>query len=207
DSAEPAEIKKAVEAGLCDGVTTNPSLIAKAGGDNATIIPKIVEVCDAPVLAETLSIDADGIVSEGKELAKISSNVVVKIPMAWDSLIAVKRLSQEGIPTAVTLIFNATQALLAARSGATYIAPFVGRREDISEEGAQAIAEMVDVYQLHGLPTELIVASIRGPLQVKQAALAGAHGVTVPFGVLKQMAEHPLTAAGIAKFLADAGKG
>ncbi|MCC6159262.1 MAG: fructose-6-phosphate aldolase [Deltaproteobacteria bacterium] len=206
DTADPAVISEAVSMGLCDGVTTNPSLIAKAGGDNATLIPRICAACKGPVLAETLSIDAAGIVAEGRELRRIADNVVVKIPMGKDGLKAVHALSAEKIPTAVTLIFNATQALLAARAGATYIAPFVGRVDDLSEDGTAMIGEIVDIYSLYDLPTQVIVASVRHPLHVKQVALAGAHAVTIPPDVLDKLTEHPLTAAGIAKFLADAKK-
>jgi transaldolase len=206
DSADPKQIKAACDMGLCDGVTTNPTLIAKVGGTNATIIPKICEICEGPVLAETLSLDADGIIKEGRELKKISDNVVIKIPMGKESLKAVHTLQAEGIATAVTLIFNASQAWLAARAGATYIAPFVGRLDDISEEGSVMISEIVDIYRIHNLPTEVIVASIRNPLQVKQAALAGAHAVTVPSDIIDKLIDHPLTKAGIDEFLADAGK-
>jgi len=205
DTADPGQVREAVAMGLCDGVTTNPTLIAKMGGTNATLIPNICEVCEGPVLAETLSLDADGIVREGRELKKIADNVVIKIPMCKAGLKAVRELSKEGIATAVTLIFNASQAWLAARAGATYIAPFVGRLDDISEEGAQMVAEIVEIYNIHGLSTEVIVASIRNPLQVKQAALAGAHAVTVPPEIIDKLVEHPLTKAGIDKFLADAG--
>lgn len=206
DSADPAQIREMVSLGLCDGVTTNPTLIAKMNSDNATLIPKICTECDGPVLAETISIEAEGIVKEGRELKKIAENVVIKIPMGKAGLKAVRALSKEGIATAVTLIFNASQAWLAARAGATYIAPFVGRIDDLSEEGYRMIEEIVEIYRIHGLTTEIIVASIRNPLQVKQAALAGANAVTVPPDLIDKLVDHPLTKAGIEKFLADAAK-
>jgi transaldolase len=192
--------------GLCDGVTTNPTLIAKAGGTNESLIPQICAACPGPVLAETLSVDAKGIVEEGRALRAIADNVVIKIPMSKDGLKAVHDLSAEGIETAVTLVFNATQAWLAAKAGAAYIAPFVGRIDDISEEGSAMIGEIVDLYQLHDYATQIIVASVRHPLHVKQVALAGAHAVTIPPAVLDKLAEHPLTTAGIAQFLKDAGR-
>ncbi len=206
DSANVKEIKEAVELGLCDGVTTNPSLIAKQGGDNKTIIPKICEACAGPVLAEVLSVDAEGIIREGRELAKIADNVVIKIPMGKEGLKAVAALSAEEIDTAVTLIFNASQAILAAKAGASFIAPFVGRLDDLSLDGLDMIREIVEIYTLYDFETEVIVASVRHPLHVKDSALAGADAVTVPYGIVEKLMNHPLTTAGIEKFLADAGR-
>ncbi len=204
DSANVKEIKEAVEMGLCDGVTTNPSLIAKEGGDNNTIIPKICEACAGPVLAEVLSVDAKGIVKEGRELAKIAKNVVIKIPMGKEGLKATAVLNAEEIDTAVTLVFSTGQALLAAKAGATFIAPFVGRLDDLSQDGMEMIQEIVEIYTLYDLETEVIVASVRHPMHVKDAALAGADAVTIPYAIVEKLMNHPLTTAGIEKFLADA---
>jgi transaldolase len=206
DSANVKEIKEAVEMGLCDGVTTNPSLIAKEGGDNKTIIPKICEACAGPVLAEVLSVDAPGIIKEGRELAKIAKNVVIKIPMGKEGLKATAALNAEEIDTAITLIFSTGQALLAAKAGATFIAPFVGRLDDLSQDGMEMIQEIVEIYSLYDLETEVIVASVRHPMHVKDAALAGADAVTIPYSIVEKLMNHPLTTAGIEKFLADAGK-
>jgi len=200
------EIKEAVEMGLCDGVTTNPSLIAKEGGDNKTIIPKICEACAGPVLAEVLAVDANGIIKEGRELAKIAKNVVIKIPMGKEGLKATAALNAEDIDTAVTLIFNTGQALLAAKAGATFIAPFVGRLDDLSQDGMEMIREIVEIYTLYDFETEVIVASVRHPMHVKDAALAGADAVTIPYAIVEKLMNHPLTTAGIEKFLADAGR-
>jgi transaldolase len=206
DSADAREIRQAVDLGLCDGVTTNPTLIAKTGKPNAEVIGEICRVTDAPVLAETVGISYDEIIAEGAALAKIAPNVVIKIPMCKDGLRAVRTFAGRGIRTAVTLIFNANQALLAAKAGASFIAPFVGRLDDQSDVGVEVIEEIMDVYDGYEFATEVIVASVRSPLHVKQSALAGAHAVTVPFALVDKLLAHPLTDAGIAKFLADAGR-
>ncbi len=206
DSADVNEIKQAVEMGLCDGVTTNPTLIAKTGKKNADVIKAICAVTDAPVNAETVGISYDEIVAEGTELRKIAPNVVVKIPMCKDGLRAVRYFAARDIASTVTLIFNASQALLAAKAGASFIAPFVGRLDDQSETGMEMISEIVEIYDSYDFDTEVVVASVRSPLHVKDAALAGAHAVTVPFSLLDKLMAHPLTELGIAKFLADAGR-
>ena len=206
DSADVNEIKQAVEMGLCDGVTTNPTLIAKTGKKNADVIKAICGITDAPVNAETVGISYDEIVAEGTELRKIAPNVVVKIPMCKDGLRAVRYFAARDIASTVTLIFNASQALLAAKAGASFIAPFVGRLDDQSETGMEMISEIVEIYDSYDFDTEVVVASVRSPLHVKDAALAGAHAVTVPFSLLDKLMAHPLTELGIAKFLADAGR-
>jgi transaldolase len=206
DSADVNEIKQAVEMNLCDGVTTNPTLIAKTGKKNADVIAAICKVTSMPVNAETVGISYDEIVREGAELAKIAPNVVVKIPMCKDGLRAVHYFAERSIASTVTLIFNAPQALLAAKAGASFIAPFVGRLDDQSETGMDMIADIVDIYDTYDFETEIVVASVRSPLHVKDAALAGAHAVTVPYALLDKLIAHPLTDLGIAKFLADAGR-
>lgn len=207
DSADVNEIKAAKAVGLCDGVTTNPTLIAKAG---KAMIPAIEDICklvDGPVHAEVLSLDEEGIVKEGRKLAQIAKNVVVKIPMCNAALKAVKRFADEGIHTNVTLIFSASQAILAAKAGATNVCPFVGRLDDISASGTGLIREIATIFRNYpSIKTEIIVASIRGPLHVIESALLGAHVLTVPGNVLTQMEKHPLTDIGIAKFLEDAKK-
>ncbi|NLH50209.1 MAG: fructose-6-phosphate aldolase [Myxococcales bacterium] len=206
DSANVNEIKDAVALGLCDGVTTNPSLIAKTGKPNAQVIAEICRVTKAPVNAETVGISYDEIVKEGEELARLAPNVVIKIPLCKDGLRAVRYFADRQVPTTVTLVFNANQALLAAKAGAAYIAPFVGRLDDVSVEGLEMIEEIVDIYEWYEFATEIVVASVRHPLHVKQAALAGAHAVTIPFNLVEKMIAHPLTDIGIEKFLADAGR-
>jgi len=206
DSADVGEIEQAVSMNLCDGVTTNPTLIAKTGKANEQVIREICKLTEAPVLAETVGISHQEIITEGRRLAAIATNVVIKIPMSKDGLRAVWDLQGEEIETCVTLIFNAGQALLAAKAGASYIAPFVGRLDDISADGMELIQDIVDIYDRYEFPTQVIVASVRGPLHIKNAALAGAHAITVPFALLDKLMAHPLTDAGIAKFLADAQK-
>lgn len=204
DTANLDEIRKAASIGVIDGVTTNPSLVAKEGNiDFHTRIKEICEIVDGPVSAEVISLDTEGMVKEARELAKIASNVVIKIPMTIDGLKAVKILSAEGIKTNVTLIFTANQALLAAKAGATYASPFVGRLDDISNYGMDLIEEIVTIYDNYGYDTEIIVASIRNPLHVKDAALLGAHIATIPYSVIEQLVKHPLTDIGIERFLAD----
>lgn len=207
DSANLEEILNAKALGLCDGVTTNPSLIAKEGKPMQQTIAAICECVDGPVHAEVLSLEYEQIVAEGRELAKIAPNVVVKIPMMHDGLKAVKTFADEGIKTNVTLIFSASQAMLAAKAGATNVCPFVGRLDDISQPGMDSIAQIAEIFSRYPqIDTEIIVASIRNPLHVIDSALCGADIFTVPAKVLTQMEQHPLTSAGIEKFLEDAKK-
>lgn len=203
DTADVNEIRQAVAMGIIDGVTTNPSLIAKTGRPFADVIKEITEIVDGPISAEAISLDAPGMIKEGRELAKIHKNIVVKIPMGVEGLKAVKALTAEKIRTNVTLCFSANQALLAAKAGATYISPFVGRLDDISEEGMVLIADIVQIYENYGFETQVLVASVRNPVHVLQSAKLGAHVATIPYNVIAQLANHPLTDAGIKKFLAD----
>lgn len=185
------------------GVTTNPSLIAREGRDFAEVVREITSIVDGPISAEAISEDAAGMVAEAEELSAIHPNIVVKIPMTAEGLKATRILFQKGIRTNVTLVFSANQALLAARAGATYVSPFIGRLDDISQDGLTLIHEIMEIFDRHGLATKVIAASIRHPIHVTEAARAGAHIATVPYGVLMQMIRHPLTDAGIKKFLAD----
>ncbi len=203
DTANVEEIRKAAELGILSGVTTNPSLIAKEGKRFEDVIAEIVSIIDGPISAEVISPVADGMVAEAKELAKIHKNIVIKIPICAEGLKAVSRLSALGIKTNVTLIFSATQALLAARAGATYVSPFVGRLDDISDDGSKLIAEISEIFAIYDLDTEIIAASIRGPQDAVRAALAGSDIATIPYKVIIQMIEHPLTDKGIEKFNAD----
>jgi transaldolase len=187
DTANIAEIKEAASYGLLDGVTTNPSLVAKEGKDFRTLIKEICSIVQGPVSAEVLSTDAEGILKEGRELAKIAPNIVVKVPLIKEGLKAVKVFSAEGIKTNVTLCFSPNQALMAAKVGATYISPFIGRLDDISQEGMQLIEQVVTIYQNYGFETEVLVASVRHPVHVVQAALIGAHVCTIPFKVIDQL--------------------
>ncbi|MDI6729173.1 MAG: fructose-6-phosphate aldolase [Thermodesulfovibrionales bacterium] len=203
DTANVEEIKKAWELGVIDGVTTNPSLISKEKREPIGLLKEICSIVDGPISAEAVSLKADEMVKEAEELAKIHENIVVKIPMTEDGLMAVKRLSAEGIKTNVTLIFSASQALLAAKAGATYVSPFVGRLDDISHIGMDLIADIQDIYENYFFDTEVIVASIRNPLHVVEAAKMGADIATIPYSVISQLARHPLTDIGIEKFLKD----
>ena len=203
DTANIEEIKEANELGVICGVTTNPSLIAKEGRDFKTVINEITAIVDGPISAEVISLDAESMVSEAIPLSKISKNIVIKIPMTAEGLKAVKRLSAMGIKTNVTLIFTAAQALLAARAGATYVSPFLGRLDDIDADGMRLISDIVDIFKTHGIKTEIICASIRNPGHVTEAAKLGADIATVPYKVIMQMINHPLTDAGIEKFLKD----
>lgn len=203
DTANVEEIRKASELGVVCGVTTNPSLIAKEGRDIKSVIEEIVSIVDGPVSAEVNSMEAEGMIKEGIELAKLHKNIVVKIPMCLEGLKAVKGLSERGINTNVTLIFNANQALLAARAGATYVSPFVGRLDDISSNGIELISTVADIFAIHNIDCEIISASIRHPEHAVGSALAGAHIATVPYNVIVQMTKHPLTDSGIAQFIAD----
>lgn len=203
DTANIEEIKKAWELGVIDGVTTNPSLISKEKMEPFNLLKEICSIVDGPISAEAVSLKTDEIIKEAKELAKIHENIVVKIPMTEDGLRAVKKLSSEGIKTNVTLIFSASQALLAAKAGATYVSPFVGRLDDISHTGMDLIADIQNIYENYFFDTEVIVASIRNPLHVLEAAKMGADIATIPYSVISQLVRHPLTDIGIEKFLRD----
>ena len=206
DTGDIAEIKEAHAMGAIDGVTTNPSLLAKAGKPTFQAIAEICEVVDGPVSAEVIAITTDEILREGRELSKIHPNVVVKVPLIEDGLKAVRIFSQEGIRTNVTLCFSASQALLAAKAGATYISPFVGRIDDVSGDGMELIQQIVTIYQNYDFDTQVLTASVRHPVHFVQAALIGAHVATLPLKVIKQLVKHPLTDIGLAQFLADAKK-
>jgi transaldolase len=203
DTANIDEIKKAAGWGLVDGVTTNPSLVAREKRSFKEIIEEICSIVDGPVSAEAVSLDSKGLIKEARELSKIHKNIVVKIPMTLDGMHAVKTVSAEGIKTNVTLVFSALQALLAAKAGATYVSPFVGRLDDISHTGMELISQILDIYDNYGFASEVIVASIRHPIHVLDSAAMGAHVATIPFKVLEQLSKHPLTDAGIKKFLED----
>lgn len=205
DTAKVEDIRKANEMGIICGVTTNPSLIAKEGRDFKEVIKEITEIVDGPISGEVkaTTTEAEGMIAEGREIAAIHPNMVVKIPMTAEGLKAVKVLSAEGIKTNVTLIFTANQALLAARAGATYVSPFLGRLDDISVRGTDLIREIADIFAVAGIETQIICASVRNPMHVTDCALAGGDIATVPFGVLMKMIDHPLTDIGIEKFKAD----
>ena len=203
DTANVDEIRKAVKLGVIAGVTTNPTLIAKEGKEFHPTVKEICATTPGPVSAEAISLEVEGMLREARELAVLASNVVVKIPMTEAGLEAVATLSAEGIKTNVTLIFSANQALLAARAGASYVSPFVGRLDDISSPGMKVVEDIADIFAIHDIPTEIIAASIRHPQHVHEAALAGAHIATVPYKVVQQMISHPLTTSGIERFLAD----
>jgi transaldolase len=203
DTADVKEIREAHALGLVDGVTTNPSLIAKSGRKFKDVIKEIVSIVDGPISAEVISLDAPGMIKEGKELAKIHKNIVVKLPMTPEGLKACKTLTDKGIKTNVTLIFTSMQALLAAKAGATYVSPFVGRLDDISQDGMGIIEEIRTIFDNYGYMAEIIVASVRNPVHVLNSALIGADIATIPYSVMIQLAKHPLTDAGIEKFLKD----
>ena len=204
DTADPEEVKAAHSLGLADGVTTNPTLIKKTGRDFKQTIIEIAEIIDGPVAAEVVSSETEAIVREGRELASWAPNVTVKIPITREGLEAVKIFSSEGISTTVTLVFSPTQALLAAKAGASFICPFVGRLDDISTSGMHLIADILDIYANYpDFETEVIVASVRTPNHVLESALLGADGVTVPFKIIEQLMKHPLTEIGIKRFLED----
>lgn len=203
DTANVDEIKEALSMGMVDGVTTNPSLIAKEGRVFETVIKEISEMVDGPISAEVISLEAAGMVKEARELAKIHKNIVIKVPMTVDGLKATRQLTEENIKTNVTLIFSPLQALMAAKAGATYVSPFVGRLDDLSQDGMQLVEQIVEIFSNYAYDTEIIVASIRNPLHVLDAALAGADISTIPFNVLSKLAAHPLTDKGISAFLAD----
>lgn len=203
DTANVDEIRKANDLGVICGVTTNPSLIAKEGRDFKEVVQEITTIVDGPISAEVVSMESVGMVEEALELVKIHPNIVIKIPMCEEGLKATKILSAKGIKTNVTLIFSAAQALLAARAGATYVSPFVGRLDDIGQEGVNLISEIREIFAVHDIPTEIIAASIRNPIHVTSCAAAGADIATVPYKIIMQMIKHPLTDAGIEKFLKD----
>ena len=203
DTANFDDIKAAYEMGFIAGVTTNPSLIVKEKRDLHEVIKQIADLVEGPVSAEVIASTAPEMVKEAHELIKLGDNVVIKVPMTAEGLKAVSILSKEGIKTNVTLIFSANQALLAARAGATYVSPFVGRVDDISMDGIQLIEDIAEIFMVHNIATEIIAASVRTPMHMTQCAKAGAHIATVPFNVLQQSLKHPLTDAGLARFLAD----
>ena len=205
DTAKVEDIKKANDMGVICGVTTNPSLIAKEGRVFEEVIAEIASIVDGPISGEVkaTTVDAEGMIEEGRAIAKIHPNMVVKIPMTAEGLKACKALTAEGIKTNVTLIFSANQALLAARAGATYVSPFLGRLDDISQRGVDLIREIADIFAVCDVDTQIIAASVRNPVHVTDCALAGADIATVPYGVIEQITKHPLTDAGIAKFQAD----
>lgn len=203
DTADVNEIREAHALGLVDGVTTNPSLIAKSGRKFKEVIKEITAIVDGPISAEVISLEAEGMVKEAKELVKIHKNIVIKLPMTPEGLKATKQLSAKGIKTNVTLIFTSMQALLAAKAGATYVSPFVGRLDDISQDGMGIIEEIRTIFDNYGYTSEIIVASIRNPIHVLNSALIGADVATIPYGVMLQLSKHPLTDAGIKKFLED----
>ena len=203
DTANVEDIRKANDMGIICGVTTNPSLISKEGRDFIEVVKEISTIVDGPISAEVISLDHKGMVEEADKLSKIHKNIVIKLPMTLEGLKATKILSQKGIKTNVTLIFSATQALLAARAGATYVSPFVGRLDDIGQDGLSLIEEIVDIFNVNAIETEIIVASVRNPIHVAQAARMGADIATVPYKVITQMTKHPLTDKGIENFLKD----
>ncbi|MDH3267293.1 MAG: fructose-6-phosphate aldolase [Ignavibacteria bacterium] len=203
DTANIEEIKEAATLGILDGVTTNPSLVSKEGKDFRKLLDEILKIVDGPVSAEVISTDYEGMLKEGRDLAKIHKNIVVKIPLIKEGLKACKTLTSEGIKVNVTLCFSPTQAILAAKAGATYISPFVGRLDDISTSGMDLISQIVQIYRNYNYKTEILVASVRHPLHVAEAALMGADVCTIPFDVIKKMFNHPLTDIGLEKFLSD----
>lgn len=203
DSANIEEIRQAARLGVISGVTTNPTLVAKEGRDFHQTLKDIMAIVGGPTSAEVVSTDADGMIEEGKRLFELGPHIVVKIPMTEEGLVAVRELKKLGIPTNVTLIFSLNQALLAARAGATYVSPFVGRLDDIGYDGMALVSEIVSVYKTYHIDTEIIAASIRHPEHVRQAALIGAHIATIPFEVLKKLSAHPLSDIGLKRFLAD----
>ncbi|TQO56560.1 fructose-6-phosphate aldolase [Paraclostridium bifermentans] len=203
DTANVEEIKEAATWGILDGVTTNPSLIAKEGRDIKEVINEICEIVDGPISAEVISLESDKMVEEALDLVKLHKNIVIKLPMCIEGLKAVKILSEKNIKTNVTLIFSSQKALLAAKAGATYVSPFVGRLDDIGVTGVDLISDIANIFEVHSINTEIISASIRNPIHVSECAMAGSDIATIPFNVLKQMAKHPLTDIGIEKFLSD----
>jgi transaldolase len=206
DTANIDEIRNAVEYGLIDGVTTNPSLVSKEGRSFKDILLEITQIVDGPISAEVLSTDAAGMLREAYDLAKLHKNIVIKIPMIKEGMKALKQLTRDGIKTNVTLIFSSNQALVAAKLGATYVSPFVGRLDDISHVGMELVADLAQIFSNYQFPTQILVASCRNPLHIREAALLGAHVATMPFTVLEQLLKHPLTDIGLERFLKDWAK-
>lgn len=206
DTANIEEIRKANEWGVIDGVTTNPTLVAREGRDFRALIDEILGIVDGPISVEVISTDAEGMVKEALETSQWSKNVVVKVPMIPEGLKAIKILSDKGIRTNATLIFSANQALLVAKAGATYVSPFIGRLDDLGQDGMQVVRDLVTIFNLYDIKTEIIVASIRHPMHVMESAKAGADVATIPFGVIEKMFKHPLTDSGLESFLSDWGK-
>jgi transaldolase len=203
DTADVGEIKKALAMGLCDGVTTNPSLVAKTGRRFSEVLKEITALVPGPVSAEVTAVDYEGMMKEGRHYAKVANNIVVKVPLITEGLRAVRDLTAEGIRTNVTLCFSPVQALLAAKAGATYVSPFVGRLDDVSEDGMALIAQILEIFRNYDFATKVLVASVRHPLHVLESARLGADVATIPFNVIEQLAKHPLTDIGLKKFLAD----
>ncbi|MFW5897215.1 MAG: fructose-6-phosphate aldolase [Bacillota bacterium] len=203
DTANISEIREVAEWGVLSGVTTNPSLLAKEGRDLSEVISEISQLVPGPISAEVIATDTEGMVDEGIELSRLAENIAVKIPMTTDGLAAVARLSERGVKCNVTLVFSVQQALLAARAGASFVSPFMGRLDDIGSDSARIVADMAQIFGYYGLDTRIIAASVRHTQHVLDAALAGAHIATIPYAVLKKMAGHPLTDAGLDKFLSD----
>ena len=203
DTANIDEIRDAASYGLIDGVTTNPSLVAEEGRDFTDILREITRIVNGPISAEVVSTECEGILREAHVLAKVHENIVIKIPMIKEGMKALKQLSSEGIRTNVTLVFNSNQALIAAKLGATYVSPFVGRFDDVSEVGMNLIADLVQIFRNYSFPTQILVASCRHPLHIREAALLGAHVATIPYKVLEQLLKHPLTDIGLERFLKD----
>ena len=203
DTANIEEIREASKLGVLDGVTTNPSLVAKENRDYFKLLEEICEIVDGPISAEVISTDYEGIIKEGEKLSKINKNIVIKVPIIKEGLKAVKTFTEKGIKTNVTLCFSANQALLAAKAGATYISPFIGRLDDISQPGMELISQILTIYRNYGFQTEVLVASVRHPVHVLEAAMLGADVITMPFKVIDQLINHPLTTIGLEKFLAD----
>ena len=203
DSADVGEIRKALAMGLCDGVTTNPSLVARTGRKFLEVLKEITALAPGPVSAEVTAVDYEGMMKEARYYAKVADNIVIKVPLIVEGLRAVRDLAAEGIRTNVTLCFSPVQALLAAKAGATYVSPFVGRLDDVSEDGMAVVAQILEIYRNYDFTTKVLVASVRHPLHVLEAARMGADVATIPFGVIEQLAKHPLTDVGLKKFLAD----
>lgn len=203
DTANVNEIREVNEWGVLAGVTTNPSLVAKEGRDFEETLKEIIDIIDGPISAEVISLEADGMIEEGEKLSSLSKNIVIKVPMTVEGLKAVKYFTKKKIKTNVTLVFSATQALLAARAGATYVSPFLGRLDDISHDGLQLISDISDIFAVHDIDTEIIAASVRHPIHVVECAKLGADIATIPYATFKQMVKHPLTDHGIERFLAD----
>jgi transaldolase len=203
DTANIDEIREAASWGILDGVTTNPSLIAQTGRDFKGVVAEICEIVDGPISAECVEVTAERMIPEAKQIATMHPNIVVKVPLTHEGLKTVHAISQDGIKTNVTLCFSAAQGLMAAKAGATYISPFIGRLDDIGHDGMEVVEQLVEIYRQHQLSTKVLAASIRGPKHVVEAALAGAHVATIPFKVLSQLVKHPLTDSGVERFLAD----